>query len=102
VGSSSRWPVTVSIETTRENLPEVLKLVAKVLREPAFPASELEQLKNERVTEIESQRTDTAHQVELRLDPVNDLAWGPAGIALGCVTGLVRLDLRHRPPTDRQ
>jgi WD40 repeat protein len=49
-----------------------------------------------------AQRTDTAHQVELRLDPVNDLAWGPAGIALGCVTGLVRLDLRHRPPTDRQ
>ena len=50
--------VTVSIETTRENLPEVLKLVAKVLREPAFPASELEQLKNERVTEIESQRKE--------------------------------------------
>ena len=50
--------VTVSIETTRENLPEVLKLVAKVLREPTFPASELEQLKNERVTEIESQRKE--------------------------------------------
>jgi len=50
--------VTVSIETTRENLPEVLKLVAKVLREPSFPASELEQLKNERVTEIESQRKE--------------------------------------------
>ena len=50
--------VAVSIETTRENLPEVLKLVAKVLREPTFPASELEQLKNERVTDIESQRKE--------------------------------------------
>jgi zinc protease len=50
--------VAVSIETTRENLPEVMKLVAKVLREPTFPASELDQLKNERVTEVESQRKE--------------------------------------------
>jgi zinc protease len=50
--------VAISIETTRENLPEVLKLVAKVLREPTFPASELDQLKNERVTDIESQRKE--------------------------------------------
>jgi zinc protease len=50
--------VAVTIETTRENLPEVLRVVAKVLREPSFPASELEQLKNERVTEIEAQRKE--------------------------------------------
>jgi zinc protease len=49
---------TVTIETTRENLPAVLKLVATVLRSPTFPAAEFEQLKNERVTAIETQRKE--------------------------------------------
>ena len=48
----------VSIETTRENLSQVLDIVAKVLRTPTFPAQELEQLKNERVTDIEAQRKE--------------------------------------------
>jgi zinc protease len=48
--------VGVSIETTRENLPAVLRLVAEVLREPAFPANEFDLLKQERITGIESQR----------------------------------------------
>jgi len=34
------------------------ELIAKVLREPAFPASELEQLKNESITRFESQRKE--------------------------------------------
>ncbi len=33
---------TVIIETTRENLPAVMRLMAEVLREPAFPATEFE------------------------------------------------------------
>ncbi len=32
------------VETTRENLPAVLRLVAEVLRQPSFPADEFEQL----------------------------------------------------------
>ena len=55
-GSETR--MTVSIETTRDNLPEVMKLVAKVVRSPEFPAAELEQLKNELVTAVESQRRE--------------------------------------------
>ena len=47
----------VSIETTRENLPAVLKLVAEILREPSFPANEFEQLKQETITAIEAQRS---------------------------------------------
>jgi zinc protease len=50
--------VAVNAETTRENLPEVMRLIAKVLREPTFPAAELDQLKNARVTEIEAQRKE--------------------------------------------
>lgn len=49
---------SVHIETTRENLPAVLRLVAEMLREPVFPASELEQLKEEELAGIEQQRSE--------------------------------------------
>ncbi|HVF26931.1 MAG TPA: pitrilysin family protein, partial [Pyrinomonadaceae bacterium] len=49
---------TVSIETVRENLPAVMRLVAEVLREPSFPASEFEQLKQEQLAGIEQQRSE--------------------------------------------
>jgi len=49
---------SVSIETTRENLPAVMKLVAEVLREPSFPADEFEQLKQEELAGIEQQRSE--------------------------------------------
>jgi zinc protease len=47
-----------SIETTRENLPAVLKLIAEILREAAFPEAEFEQLKQEELADIEQQRSD--------------------------------------------
>ncbi|HVT03406.1 MAG TPA: pitrilysin family protein [Thermoanaerobaculia bacterium] len=50
--------VNVSIETVRENLPAVMKLVAEVLRDPIFPASELDQLKQEELAQIEQQKSD--------------------------------------------
>src|SRR5205085_3935558 len=39
-------------------LPAVIRLVAEVLREPAFPASEFEQLKEEELAGIEQQRSE--------------------------------------------
>ncbi|HEX8145103.1 MAG TPA: pitrilysin family protein [Pyrinomonadaceae bacterium] len=48
----------VTIETVRENLPAVLRLVAEVLREASFPASEFEQLKQSQLAAIEQQRSD--------------------------------------------
>ncbi len=58
----------VSIETTRENLPAVFKLVSEILREPSFPAAEFEQLKQEIITDTESQRSQpqTAAAVALQ------------------------------------
>lgn len=48
----------VNITTTKPNLPEVLKLVAEILKEPVFPQDEFEKLKNEQLAEIESQRSE--------------------------------------------
>ena len=49
---------TVSGQTFRKELPETLALVAEVLREPAFPADELDTLKREETTELEESRAD--------------------------------------------
>lgn len=52
------YAVVVNIETVRENFPAVMQLVAKILRSPTFPAAELEQLRNEEVTQMEAQRKE--------------------------------------------
>ena len=54
-----------SIETVRENLPAVLKLVVEMLREPSFPASEFELLKQEQITGIEQQRSEPDAMAEI-------------------------------------
>ncbi len=43
----------VRVSTTRENLPAVLALLAEVVREPSFPAAELETLKKETLARLE-------------------------------------------------
>jgi zinc protease len=45
-----------SIEVRRAQLDDTLRLVAEVLREPAFPASEFEELKRASLTSAEAQR----------------------------------------------
>ena len=59
---------TVSITTTRQNLPAVITLVGEVLREAAFPASDLEELRQQALTDIESQRKEPEPLVSNTLD----------------------------------
>ena len=56
--SGSATGASASIETTRDKLPEVMKLVAELLRESTFPANEFELLKQERLAAIEQQRSE--------------------------------------------
>jgi zinc protease len=48
----------VQIETTRENLPAVLRLAAEILREPAFPGDEFEQLRQQRLAGLEQSKSE--------------------------------------------
>jgi zinc protease len=48
----------LQFQTTRANLPDVLKLAAEILREPAFPETEWEQLKQARLAAAEQNRTN--------------------------------------------
>lgn len=56
--SGSAQNASVSIQTTRQNLPAVLGLVAEMLRDSNFPAEEFEKLKTENITTLESQMSE--------------------------------------------
>ncbi|HEY2380203.1 MAG TPA: pitrilysin family protein [Terriglobia bacterium] len=47
-----------SISTTAENLIPAIRLAAEILRNPAFPESDFEQIRNQRVAQIERGRTE--------------------------------------------
>lgn len=49
---------SINITTTRPNLVEVLRLVDELLKESTFPSEEFDKLKDERLTGIESRRSD--------------------------------------------
>jgi zinc protease len=64
VGGSAT-SASVTIQTTRQNLPAVLSLAAEILREPSFPAEEFELAKQAAITQAESQRSEpTAKAIE--------------------------------------
>ena len=46
------------VQTTRENLAEVMRLMAEIIRTPSFPAGEFETLKEQRLSGLEQQRSD--------------------------------------------
>lgn len=50
--------VSVNIQTTKENLNPVLNLVTEILKQPAFPEKEFEELRNEELAGIEEQKSD--------------------------------------------
>ncbi len=47
-----------TIETVRESLPAVLRLVAEILREPAFPESEFEQIRKLLLTSVDNAKSE--------------------------------------------
>jgi zinc protease len=81
--SGGATSVNAAIETTRENLPAVLRLVNEVLREPSFPAAEFEPLRQQRLAGLEEQLSDPtalaslAFQRHLRPRPRGDVRYVP-------------------------
>lgn len=50
--------LNVMIETSKDNLPAVMKVVTDYLRNPTFPESEFTKLKEERLAQLESQKQE--------------------------------------------
>jgi zinc protease len=59
---------TATISTTGANLAPALRLAFEMLRDPAFPAAEFDQVKRQRVAALENNRTDPAALAPLALD----------------------------------
>lgn len=57
----------INISTTRPNLPEVLKLAAEIVKDPIFPADELDKMKNENLAAIEANRSEPGFIASMRL-----------------------------------
>ncbi len=55
---ASDTATTVAITTTRENLPAVIAIVGDILRNANFPAADLEELRQQTLSAIESQRKE--------------------------------------------
>jgi len=87
IGGSAEG-LTVSFETKRDKLPELLDLIATVLRHPSFPDKELEELKTETLTGIDGQRHE------------------PQGVALNALgrhgSPYPKGDIRHTSSFDEQ
>jgi zinc protease len=56
--SGSATSATASIETIEANLPGALRLAAEILREPAFPDSEFETVRSQRIAAAEASRSE--------------------------------------------
>jgi zinc protease len=56
--SGSETETSAHGQTVRTHLPDLLRLTAEALREPAFPPTEFEKLKREQLTALEEQKTD--------------------------------------------
>jgi len=80
--------VVASIETTKANLPEVLKLVAEMLKEPSFPETEFQEVVKQTLTGVEN------GEKEPQVVAMNAMARHMAPYPKG--------DVRYRPmPTER-
>ena len=56
--SASDQTLSATLTTTRDQLPALIQLVGRLLREPAFPASALEETRRQWLARIETQRKE--------------------------------------------
>src|SRR4029077_20574861 len=57
-GGGALASVNASISTTAENLIPAMRLALEILREPAFPASDFDQIRKQRIAQIDRGRTE--------------------------------------------
>ena len=60
--SGSVTGASMSLETTRENLPDSLKLAAEILKEASLPETEFEQIRKQQITGLDSARQEPQFQ----------------------------------------
>jgi zinc protease len=82
-GAPALGQLTFSVEAKRSTLPEAIKLLGEILREPAFPEAEFDRMKRASLAGSESARTDPAALASNRLAralapyPAEDIRYVP-------------------------
>jgi zinc protease len=68
-GGVSGGPIVASgqFQTDRENVAELIRLMAEIVREPAFPSSEFDILKEQQISSIEQARTEPQALAQMEL-----------------------------------
>ena len=66
IGGSAEG-VSVQVNTIKRNFPDVIKLIAEILRKPSFPEKEFALLVQDNITTIESSRSEPEQQAGLAL-----------------------------------
>jgi zinc protease len=73
VGAGGFSSVNANISTTAENLIPALRLAVEILREPAFPESDFDQIRKQRVAQIDRSRTEpgtlVSEALQINLSP---------------------------------
>ncbi|WP_353777731.1 insulinase family protein [Winogradskyella sp. 3972H.M.0a.05] len=69
--SGSNGRTFAYVTSTKEHLMETLKLMAEMLKTPAFDAAELEKLKTQDIANIERNKTEPQFLVQKRLGEIN-------------------------------
>ena len=81
--SGGETETTAQGETRRTHLPDLMRLAAEALTEPAFPPEEFEKQKRERIASLDEQRTDPESLAERALErwdnpyPKDDVRYEP-------------------------
>src|SRR5262249_4535972 len=88
IGGGGIGGVNANISTTAENLLPTLRLAVEILREPAFPQSDFEQMRKQQIAQIDRGRTEPATLVAQALQ--------------GNLTPYARSDVRHVRTIDEE
>lgn len=97
--SATQFAVNFTGRALAQDLPMVLETLAEMLREPSFPADELEKLKQQTVAALKEQSTQTRYRAqqrfaELTYEPGNPFYMPPTEALVASVNALTVEDLR--------
>jgi zinc protease len=98
--SADPFAVNVSARALSKDLPLVLRTIGEELREPAFPADELEKLKQQTIAAIQEQQASTGFRARERLtqlifDPANPFYLHPGDQLIQSIKSITVDDVRR-------
>lgn len=98
--SADPFAVNVAARALSKDLPLVMRTLAEELREPAFPADELEKLKQQTIAAIQEQQANTGFRARERLtqlifDPANPFYLHPGDKLIQSIKSITADDVRR-------